>query len=215
MRGGSDTNDPPWEDRSADTDACPIESACRHLSTYPLGEAAERQRREQDVRTGQGQGEASKAKDAKQAQPETCAGPKARGSAPPHQHPTQHNVPRRAQSHAGHPSRGTPNERHTPLLVLPTAPAPHHTGAHRSTGHLPRGTGTSESADRTTAGDAKHEEPASGPPSATHPLGTPEIVKLVLELEHAHAPLPVRVGGRRRRIGRGASARRRQRRTRR
>jgi hypothetical protein len=69
MRGGSDTNDPPWEDRSADTHACRTRSACRHLSTYPLGEAAERQGREQDVRTGKGQGEASKAKDAKQAKP--------------------------------------------------------------------------------------------------------------------------------------------------
>ena len=109
------------------THACPIESACRHLSTYPLGEAAERQRREQDVRTGQGQGEASKAKDAKQAQPDTCAGPKARGSAPPHQHPTQHNVPRRAQSHAGHPSRGTPNERAHPATRAAdgAGPTPH------------------------------------------------------------------------------------------
>ena len=72
MRGGSDTNDPPWEDRSADTHACRTWAACRHLSTYPtypLGEAAERQGREQDVRTGKGQGEASKAKDAKQAKP--------------------------------------------------------------------------------------------------------------------------------------------------
>ena len=66
MRGGSDTTIPPGR-IAAPTPACrrphmPSESACISTYPYPLGEAAERRGREQDVRTGKGQGKAKQGK---------------------------------------------------------------------------------------------------------------------------------------------------------